>query len=110
MSEPERPAVDPEEFVRCMLYISPEDAERAREKSPATRKRGGKGQEGPTADYGKNSRGRSEDQIREILDRVAPKRGGDTNRGLFRAALHDYLKAGVPEDDAIAKAGRHAEG
>lgn len=34
-----------------MLQISPEDAERAREQSPATRKRPEK-QAGPTADYG----------------------------------------------------------
>lgn len=49
----ERPAdVEPVEFLRALLKISPEDAEKAREQSPATRKRSKK-QEGPTADYGK---------------------------------------------------------
>jgi hypothetical protein len=42
--------VDPEEFLRALLRISPEDAEKAREQSPATRKR--KPPEGPTHDYG----------------------------------------------------------
>lgn len=45
--------VDPTEFLRALLKISPEDAEKAREQSPATRKRPGtEKQEGPTADYG----------------------------------------------------------
>jgi hypothetical protein len=43
--------LDPEEFVRRMLAISPEDAQTVRERTPATRKRAEK-QEGPTADYG----------------------------------------------------------
>lgn len=50
--ETDAPDVDPVEFVRAMLHISPEDAEKAREQSPATRKRGDKGQDGPTADHG----------------------------------------------------------
>ena len=51
----EKAEVDPRDFVRALLHISPEDAEKAREKSPATRKRAGKGQEGPTEDYGDKS-------------------------------------------------------
>lgn len=47
--------VTPQEFLRALLKISPEDAERAREQSPATRKRPKK-QDGPTADYGAESR------------------------------------------------------
>lgn len=31
--------VDPEDFLRALLKISPEDAAKAREDSPATRKR-----------------------------------------------------------------------
>lgn len=53
--------VDPIEFVRAMMGISPEDAEKVRERSSPTRKRAGggptddavpSGQHGPTADYG----------------------------------------------------------
>jgi hypothetical protein len=54
--------LDPREFLRALLKINREDAETARENSPATRKRGGKGQGGPTADYGRdrqNKRDRS---------------------------------------------------
>jgi hypothetical protein len=47
----EMPDVDPTEFARAMLAISPEDAAKVRERTPATRKRAEK-QEGPTADYG----------------------------------------------------------
>lgn len=49
------PGIDPEELLRALLHISPEDAEKAREQSPATRKRPGK-QEGPTVDYGDDDR------------------------------------------------------
>lgn len=49
--EDESQSVDPEDFLRALLKISPEDAEKAREQSPATRRRPEK-QEGPTADYG----------------------------------------------------------
>lgn len=44
--------VSPKEFLRALLRISPEDAEKAREDSPATRKP--KGPEGPTHDYGED--------------------------------------------------------
>jgi hypothetical protein len=43
--------VDPQEFVRAVLGISPEDAEKVREQTPGTRPDKPK-QEGPTADYG----------------------------------------------------------
>ena len=43
--------VDPVEFARAMLGISPEDAEKVRERTSPTRKRPEK-QEGPTADHG----------------------------------------------------------
>jgi len=46
--------VDPEDFLRALLKISPEDAESVREDAPATRKRN-EGQEGPTADYGEDN-------------------------------------------------------
>jgi hypothetical protein len=39
------PEVDPQDFLRALLKISPEDAEKAREGSPATRKR--RSPEGP---------------------------------------------------------------
>jgi hypothetical protein len=42
--------VDPKEFLRALLHISPEDAEKARQDSPANRKP--EGQEGPYHDYG----------------------------------------------------------
>lgn len=42
--------VTPEDFLRALLHISPEDAEKAREESPATRPR--KPSEGPRHDYG----------------------------------------------------------
>jgi hypothetical protein len=45
--------VDPKDFLRAMLYISPEDAKKARERSPATRKR--TPPEGPVHDYGEDS-------------------------------------------------------
>lgn len=52
-SEPESvPDVDPKDFVKALLHISSEDAEKAREDSPATRKR--KPPEGPRHDYGKD--------------------------------------------------------
>jgi len=43
--------VDPDEFVRAMLRISPEDAAKVRERTSPTRKRP-ENQEGPTADHG----------------------------------------------------------
>lgn len=53
------PDVDPVEFARAMLGISPEDAEKVRERSNPTRKRAEqdadelpRGQHGSTADYG----------------------------------------------------------
>jgi hypothetical protein len=51
MPRDELTPVDPEDFLRALLKISPEDAERVREDTPGTRKRPQK-QEGPTADYG----------------------------------------------------------
>jgi hypothetical protein len=42
--------VDPKDFLRALLRIRPEDAERVRDDSPATRPR--KPSEGPTHDYG----------------------------------------------------------
>jgi hypothetical protein len=42
--------VDPREFLRALLHLKPEDAERARSESPATRPR--KPPEGPHHDYG----------------------------------------------------------
>lgn len=45
--------VDPKEFLRALLHISSDDAEKAREESPATRKR--KPPEGPRHDYGEDS-------------------------------------------------------
>jgi hypothetical protein len=48
----ETPEVDPKDFVKAVLGISPEDAETVREKSPATRKRAERGQTGPTVEYG----------------------------------------------------------
>lgn len=38
--EAPKQGVDPEEFLRALLKISPEDAEEVREETPATRKRG----------------------------------------------------------------------
>lgn len=35
----EMPDVDPVEFARAMLHISPDDAAKVRERTPATRKR-----------------------------------------------------------------------
>lgn len=43
---------DPKDFIRALLRIKPEDAERARDDSPATRKR--KPPEGPRHDYGED--------------------------------------------------------
>lgn len=46
--------VDPEEFLRRLLHIRPEDAAKARE--AAAKRSGLEGvQEGPTADYGEPS-------------------------------------------------------
>jgi hypothetical protein len=45
------PDVDPVEFARAMMGISPEDAEKVRERSSPTRRRPGQSN-GPTADYG----------------------------------------------------------
>ncbi len=44
--------VHPRDFLRALLHISPEDAEKARDDSPATRKR--KPPEGPAHDYGED--------------------------------------------------------
>ncbi len=51
--EPEPQDIDPEDFARALLRISPQDAKTARERSPATRKR--KPPEGPIHDYGEDS-------------------------------------------------------
>lgn len=44
------PEVDPVEFLRSILHISPDDAAKVREDTPATRKRADP-QEGPVSDY-----------------------------------------------------------
>ena len=46
-------AIDPKEFLRALLHISPEDAKKVRDATPATRKR--KPPEGPRHDYGEDS-------------------------------------------------------
>lgn len=46
----EAPEVHPKDFLRALLHITPKDAEKAREDSPATRKR--KPAVGPYQDYG----------------------------------------------------------
>jgi hypothetical protein len=51
MSEPEPDQVHPVDFVRAVLGISPEDAEKVRERTPGTRPERQE-QEGPSADYG----------------------------------------------------------
>lgn len=43
--------VDPDNFLRALLHISPEDAETVRERTPGTRPEKPR-QGGPTADYG----------------------------------------------------------
>jgi hypothetical protein len=50
VSESDQPPVDPKDFLRALLRIDPEDAERVRDDSPATRTR--KPPEGPYHDYG----------------------------------------------------------
>ena len=50
-ADPEMPAVDPKDFVKALLGISPEDAEKVREDTPGTRKRR-EPQSGPERDYG----------------------------------------------------------
>lgn len=53
MEEPARESeVDPQEFLRALLRISPADARKARANSPAPRKH--KSQEGPYQEYGDN--------------------------------------------------------
>jgi hypothetical protein len=47
----EMPEVDPKDFVRAVLGISAEDAEKVREDTPGTRKRP-EPQHGPERDYG----------------------------------------------------------
>ena len=47
----ERDGVDPEDFLRAVLKISPEDAEKVRKDTPGTRKRA-EPQTGPQRDYG----------------------------------------------------------
>jgi hypothetical protein len=60
MTEPgDEESVDPTEFLRALLRISPEDAAKARKQSPPTRNR--KPQEGPYHDYG-DDQPDSEDQ------------------------------------------------
>jgi hypothetical protein len=44
--------IDPKDFLRALLRISPEDAKKVRERSPVTRKR--KPPEGPHHDYGED--------------------------------------------------------
>lgn len=51
VSETQDDAVDPQEFLRALLKISPEDAEEVRERTPGTRPEKPR-QDGPTADYG----------------------------------------------------------
>jgi hypothetical protein len=46
-------SVDPEDFVRAMLHISPEDAAKVRERTPGTRQTKS-GQVGPVEDHGKD--------------------------------------------------------
>lgn len=48
--KPELDDIDPRDFVRAVLGISPEDAKRVRDASPVSRKP--KGQTGPVHDYG----------------------------------------------------------
>jgi len=48
--QPDDGAVDPKEFLRALLRMSSEDAEKARQDSPATRPRNPP--EGPRHDYG----------------------------------------------------------
>jgi hypothetical protein len=43
--------VDPQDFLRSLLHISPEDAEKVREDTPGTRKRP-EPQDDPGRDYG----------------------------------------------------------
>ena len=50
---PEPEDVDPREFLRALLKISPEDAKKVRDASPTRRK--SKGQTGPVHDYGEDS-------------------------------------------------------
>lgn len=47
----EMPDVEPVKFARAILHFSADDAEKVRERTPATRKRSEK-QEGPKAAYG----------------------------------------------------------
>jgi hypothetical protein len=54
----ENESVDPTEFLRALLRISPEDAAKAREQSPAPNRR--KPQEGPYHDYGDDEPGAGE--------------------------------------------------
>jgi hypothetical protein len=44
--------LDPREFLRALLRISPEDAEKVRDRSPAPGTP--EGQEGPVHDYGED--------------------------------------------------------
>lgn len=52
----EKPEVKPEDFLRALLHISPEDAEKVRGDATAIMEREDRKrvQEGPTADYGKS--------------------------------------------------------
>jgi hypothetical protein len=50
-NEQTRRDVDPEQFLRALLQINPEDAEKVREATPGTRKRS-EPQAGPQRDYG----------------------------------------------------------
>jgi hypothetical protein len=53
--EPVIGLLDAEEFLRRMLAVSPEDAEKVRERTPGTRP-DRQTQEGPSADYGDDGR------------------------------------------------------
>ena len=52
----EETELDPQEFLRALLKISPEDAESVRERTPGTRPEKPR-QDGPSADYGNDTVG-----------------------------------------------------
>lgn len=53
LSAPQPDEVDPTDFLRALLKISPEDARKVRDASPAPSE--SEGQEGPVHDYGEDS-------------------------------------------------------
>ncbi|TAM90443.1 MAG: hypothetical protein EPN43_05640 [Jatrophihabitans sp.] len=53
--EEKPPDVPPEDFLRALIGISPEDAEQVRERTPGDHKRSGRGKHGPTAEYGEDA-------------------------------------------------------